>query len=286
MYAYGHRGKWALGRIGERGTLGALTRYHKYLVPIFPKFLKMDRGENGHWKEEGTLKGLKGYPKCSVPIHPKFLQMGRKENWAWGLREKRTLGGKGYRNIRALKVSLSPNVHLPWSPFAPVPISPVPNSRKYISSSNSHFPKYSFFPSANLPQVLIYASVPICPGAHMLWCPFSSNAHLPRVSIHSKIAFSSGCTSHSSGATFWFDPASICAGPICPGPICPGSICPGAHSSRNHLSETQSSRTHLSGTNSSCSSFVRDLFVRDPFAWDPFVWCPIVQDPFVPGSYE
>ena len=111
--------------------------------------------------------------------------------------------------------------------------------------------------------------------------PFPPNAHLAQVSIYSKFTSSSGFTSHSSGATFWFDPASICAGPICSGPNCPGSICPGAHLSGTHLSEIQSSRTHLSATHSSWSPFVQDLFVRDPF-----VLCPIVQEPFVLESYE
>ena len=66
--------------------------------------------------------------------------------------------------------------------------------------------------------------------------PISPNAHSPQVSIYSKFTSSSGSTSHSSGATFWFDPASICVGPIYPGPICPGSICPGAHLSGTRLS--------------------------------------------------
>ena len=94
MFAYGYHGKWALGRLGERGTLGALTEYHKCHVPISPKLLQMDSGAKGHLKEKGTLSGLKGYPKYSGPIHPKFLQMGRRENWHLGFWGKENFWGK------------------------------------------------------------------------------------------------------------------------------------------------------------------------------------------------
>ena len=95
MFAHGHSGKWALGRLGERGTLGPLTGCHKFFVPISPKFLKMDSGANRHLKEGGTLNGLKGYPKCSVPIYPKFLKVGRGESLHLGFWGKEDFWGKG-----------------------------------------------------------------------------------------------------------------------------------------------------------------------------------------------
>ena len=81
MFAYGHPGKWALGRLGKGGTLSALTGYHKCPVLIFPKFFSNGQwgkwvfGANGHLGERGTPNGLKGYSKCPVLILPKFLQM-------------------------------------------------------------------------------------------------------------------------------------------------------------------------------------------------------------------
>ena len=107
MFAYGHRGKCTLGRLGERGTLSALTGYHKCPVPTSPKFLRMDSGANGHLKEGVTLSGLKGYSKCPVPIHQKLLQMGRGENWHLRFLEVENFWGKGYPKC-VLIVPISP----------------------------------------------------------------------------------------------------------------------------------------------------------------------------------
>ena len=134
------------------------------------------------------------------------------------------------------QMSICLGAHLHQCPFPRCPIFPN------IYFPLIPFPQTFLFPSANLPQVQIYTSVPICPGAHMLRCPFPSNVHLPQVSIYSKFTSSSGCTSHlvaplhtQQGAIFWFDPASICAGPICLGPNGQESICPGVHLHGTHL---------------------------------------------------
>ena len=90
MFAYGHRGKWALGRLGQRGTLGALAGYHKCCVLIkSPKFF--ENGQWGKWAFEG-----RGYPKWPKRVHqipcahsPKIFANGQREKLALGVLGKR-----------------------------------------------------------------------------------------------------------------------------------------------------------------------------------------------------
>ena len=165
------------------------------------------------------------------------------------------LRGNGHRNIRALRVPLSPNVHLPWSSFASVSISPVPGSPKYTFFSNTHFPKYSFF------------QVPICPKSpFILRCPFTpvpicSGAHFPQMSICPKCPFTPNSLSQVAPLHTQVAPLS-------------GLTLPPFVQDLRVRSLTQLSGIHLSW----CS------FVRNPFVWDQFILVPNYPGPNRPGS--
>ena len=99
----------------------------------------------------------------------------------------------GKMNTGHLGYSFSPNVHLPWCLFAQVPISPVPNSPKYIFSPNTHFPRYPFSPNIDFPK-----------------CQFAPSPH------------------YLIPPPFARDPFVLvpnCSGPICPRIVQPAFIC-------------------------------------------------------------
>ena len=99
------------------------------------------------------------------------------------------LRGNGHRNIRELKVPLSqisiclgayfhqcPFLSVPNTPgaqFARYPIRPGAQFAQF--STDTHFPKYSFFPNVNLPHLYFG---PICPDTQMLRCPLAPSIHL------------------------------------------------------------------------------------------------------------
>ena len=68
------------------------------------------------------------YPKCPFAPVPICIHFGEID-----------IGHLGY--------PFSPNVHLPWCLFAP-----VPNSPKYAFSLNTHFPRYAFAPNIHFPK--------------------------------------------------------------------------------------------------------------------------------------
>ena len=99
----------------------------------------------------------------------------------------------GKMNTGHLGYPFSPNVHLLWCLFAPVPISP-----------GAQFPQIYIFSKYPFPQI------PICPNIHFPKCQFAPSPH------------------YLIPSPFARDPFVLvpnCSGPICPRIVQPAFIC-------------------------------------------------------------
>ena len=136
----------------------------------------------------------------------------------------------GHRGLGHLGYPFSPIVYLPWCSFAPVLISPAPNSPKYSFSPNTYFPRYLFAPNIRFPKFQFAQSPHSYFSAQFPKCPFAQSVHLLQIHFLKRPLHLLKWRHFTLKRS---DPPSICPGPIRLRPKRPGAYLSGTHLSKN-----------------------------------------------------